>query len=462
MGGLGGAAAATAWQNSRRWASGEAGVSTAILLLHSGEPLSSEAALSFLRRRSRLFHAFLPDALTDFLNNAWAYPSNPFLEKRIGARTRAGGGPQLFRSHEDLGTAMIANMGTITPEYKPVKAYVAHHFADDASQSIEAALRRIEDDGPKRVIVLPMTPHWWCFTSLAPINHLVQLLRRLSTATASSEKKYGFSPAEFQAYAAPKPPRVGIRLNPEGLSRFDPIAAASKGAVERQLHTYPERFHLSQSMEWSLVDRWGSHPAVADGWAAAVERELEQAFPQDVRHQTAILFAAPNWRWYGAAAYRDQVAASAARIVENLQRPLPYRLAYFNAWPQLRLPTSPLRGLRYQLVDLLFQGYRNVLIVPLVSVVPDIDSVGTLPAILPSERNLKRLGAGTVRVMRPPGASKEMALGLGELVKNHCLRGLPAPAQLPLQCELCIDPHCLHTQQLFAPSPNRLPPNPQL
>ena len=99
-----------------------------------------------------------------------------------------------------------------------------------------------------------------------------------------------------------------------------------------------------------------------------------------------------------------------------------------------------------------------MVIVPLTSVSEDVDSAGTLPLLVPSERSLRRLGAQTVRVLRPPGPSGPLAQGLGELVKNHCLRGLPPPAQLPLQCEVCIDPLCLHSQDLFSPSPNLRPP----
>jgi protoporphyrin/coproporphyrin ferrochelatase len=44
-------------------------------------------------------------------------------------------------------------------------------------------------------------------------------------------------------------------------------------------------------MKWKVIDRWPIHPLLAKVFAERIRDELKQ-IPEDVRHQTIILFSA--------------------------------------------------------------------------------------------------------------------------------------------------------------------------
>ena len=49
--------------------------------------------------------------------------------------------------------------------------------------------------------------------------------------------------------------------------------------------------NITTKLNWSVIDRWGTHPLLVDAFVNLIEKELESIDPE-IRDQVIILFSA--------------------------------------------------------------------------------------------------------------------------------------------------------------------------
>jgi len=302
----------------------------------------------------------------------------------------------------------------LLPELGPYKCYVSYLWTEPRIGRVLDEMRR---DSISRVFVFPQYPHYWCFQSGLCINELGKE-QKLRTTAIDGRRPY---------------------------CRY--WGTKQEIAKDRASDREP------RAVEWSLIDRWPAHPALTDAYSQLITSELAH-FPYDIRHEVAILFCAPYWRFYDAPDYRREVAASCLRISEALQHRHPYKIAWFNSWTQWPIPLTGLfnagqHGLTKSLSTFVHAGRTNVLIVPLPFTTPTFDTEVLLKSLCKNDV-LRKTGIHHARFVAPPGDNSTFVHGLAEIVKNHYLNDSRTSSQFSIRCRRCIWPACDECRRIYA------------
>ncbi|ETV77338.1 ferrochelatase [Aphanomyces astaci] len=268
-------------------------------------------------------------------------------------------------------------MCKILDEIRPESAPHKHYtMFRYANPLTEAALTEMKNDGAERAIAFSQYPQWSCTTTGSSMNHLWRELKRLD---------------------------------------------------------------LGDSFQWSLIDRWNTHP----GYIAAVSRRIQlglEAFPADVRDKVVIMFSAhsvPMKVVYKGDPYTKEIASTSERVMEHLNVTNPHVLSW-----QSKVGYLPWMGPSTSNVikGLASQGHKHVLAVPIAFTSDHIETLFEIDIEYAEEaREL-----GIEHFKRSPSLNEEplLAQAMADLVKDHLdSNTLHSPAY-PLNCAGCENPTC--------------------
>lgn len=124
------------------------------------------------------------------------------------------------------------------------------------------------------------------------------------------------------------------------------------------------RLDLGQAFQWSLIDRWSTHPGYIAAMANRVKLGLER-FPEHERHKVVIMFSAhsvPMKVVYKGDPYVTQIASSAELVMQQLGLSNPHVMAW-----QSKVGYLPWMGPSTSSVikGLGEQGHKHLLAVPI-------------------------------------------------------------------------------------------------
>jgi ferrochelatase len=302
----------------------------------------------------------------------------PFIARRRTPKVRGlyaniGGGSPILRYTEAQGQGMVARLDRLSPATAPHKFYVAFRYTRPNS---DLALRRMRADGVERAIAFTQYPQFSCSTTGSSLNELWRAA---------------------------------------------------------------DRTGLAEAFQWSIVDRWPVHPGFIEAMTDTVREGLDQFAPGD-RDRVLILFSAhslPLDVIDRGDSYPQEVGASVQAVIERLNAPNPYLLAY-------QSDVGPVRWLgpsTEQVIRRLgAQGHKHLLVVPIAFTSDHIETLSEL------DREYGEVAhrAGITQFVRAPALNDRPRFldALAEIVRDHLTSGEVYSTQYRTRCAGCTNPQC--------------------
>jgi len=159
---------------------------------------------------------------------------------------------------------------------------------------------------------------------------MAALLDTLSPTTAPHKSYIAFR------YAEPLTDDALQEMQADGVTRavaftqYPQWSCSTTGASLNELWRACLRLRLQDTFQWSIIDRWHTHPAFIAAMAKKVRAGLEQ-FAPDERSEVLLLFSAhslPLEVIERGDAYPQEVGATVQKVMEHLQFSNEFLLAY--------------------------------------------------------------------------------------------------------------------------------------
>jgi protoporphyrin/coproporphyrin ferrochelatase len=302
----------------------------------------------------------------------------PFIARRRTPKVRGlyaniGGGSPILRYTEAQGRGMVARLDRLSPETAPHRFYVAFRYTRPTSDD---ALRAMQQDGVERAIAFTQYPQFSCSTTGSSLNELWRAA---------------------------------------------------------------ERTGLRDAFQWSIIDRWPVHPGFIEAMTETVREGLNR-FAPSLRDKVLLLFSAhslPLDVIDRGDSYPQEVGASVQRVVERLNAPNPYLLAY-------QSDVGPVRWLGPSTEQVIrrmgARGQRELLVIPIAFTSDHIETLSEL------DREYGEVAheVGITQYERAPALNERTRFldALAEIVSEHLQSGTPHSTQYPVRCAGCTNPQC--------------------
>ncbi|KAI9350879.1 hypothetical protein BDR26DRAFT_907513 [Obelidium mucronatum] len=253
--------------------------------------------------------------------------------------------------------------------------------------------------------------------------------------------------------------RQGILLE-QVMDRIRPESEMKNDGVTRAiaLSLYPQyscsttgsslnELDPSNSIKWSVVDRYPTQPMLVETFAKHIEEALEREYPASIRDTVPLLFSAhslPMSVVNRGDAYPQEVAATVQAVMERLNNKNPYKLV----WQSQVGPSAWLGPKTEDAIKGYGKlGYKNLLVVPIAFVSDHVETLFELD--LEYGHVAKEAGITGYKRVESLNDDPVFIQCLGEVVKGHLDSGCVSSKQLPLRCPSCINPKCATTKQFF-------------
>ena len=231
-------------------------------------------------------------------------------------------------------------------------------------------------------------------------------------------------------------------------TQYPQFSCATTGSSLNELWRAARRVGLQNEFEWSVIDRWPTHPRFIEAMTDTVRQGLEQFSPED-RDDVLIVFSAhslPMSVINRGDAYPQEVGASVHEVMKRLDFSHEYLLSY-----QSEVGPVPWLGPSTETVieQLGAKKRRNVLIVGIAFTSDHIETLHELDI----EYGELAHEVGITNYERAP-AFNGMPLfqeALAEVVAEHLASGEACSKQYGLRCPGCVNPQCRNILNPVAP-----------
>ena len=272
------------------------------------------------------------------------------------------------------------------------------------------------------------------------------LLDSMSPQTAPHKSYVAFR------YAPPLTDQSIAQMKQDGVQRaialtlYPQYSCSTTGSSLNALHKALNKFDAAGEMQWSVIDRWPTHPKLVEAFATHIEASLETYAP-DERKDVVLLFSAhslPMSVVNRGDPYPAEVAATVHNVMQRLGHSNPFRLVW-----QSQVGPSQWLGPK---TDQVIEGYaklgkKHLLAVPIAFVSDHVETLFELDIEYGHLAKQKGISFKRVESLNDNPVFIE---ALAELVHKHIKEGYPMSSQLPLRCPLCSNASCGNTKQFFA------------
>ncbi|KAI8904372.1 hypothetical protein EDD86DRAFT_78396 [Gorgonomyces haynaldii] len=273
---------------------------------------------------------------------------------------------------------------------------------------------------------------------------LCQLLDKQCPETAPHKPYVAFR------YAPPLTEESLRQMKKDGVKRaialtlYPQYSCSTTGSSLNELHKRIKELKIENDIEWSVIDRWHSHPGLVETFAQHIEKSLSE-YPQEERSKVVLLFSAhslPMSVVNRGDPYPAEVAATVAQVMKRLGHSNPYRLVW-----QSKVGPAAWLGPR---TDDAIKGYaekgvKNLLIVPIAFVSDHIETLFELDLEYGELAQEKGIGFKRVESLN---ADPVFIDALASLVKEHLVNPKQT-TQLALRCPSCVNERCRQTKEYF-------------
>ncbi len=234
----------------------------------------------------------------------------------------------------------------------------------------------------------------------------------------------------------------------DGISRavvftqYPQWSCSTTGSSINDISRSLKRTGLTDTFEWSVIDRWHLHDGFI-GSMAQVTREALQKVPAADRDDALLLFSAhslPLSVIDRGDAYPAEVAASVAAVVKKLDLPNPHQLSF-------QSDVGPVRWLgpstEIVLKQLGARKQRAVIVVPIAFTSDHIETLSELDI----EYGEVARHAGVVHYIRADAlnAAPHFLDALADIVQSHLAGNMPTSPTYRHRCPGCTNADCRPT-----------------
>lgn len=268
---------------------------------------------------------------------------------------------------------------------------------------------------------------------------MCERLDTLSPATAPHKFYVAFRYVEpFSEDALKAMKADGVR-RAVAFTQYPQFSCSTTGSSLNELWRASRRTGLAEAFDWSVIDRWPTHPRFVAAMAETVKQGLLQ-FSAEEREDVLILFSAhslPMAVINRGDAYPAEIGATVHEVMKQLEYAYEYMLAYQSDVG----PVAWLGPSTESVIEALAKKKRkNVLVVGVAFTSDHIETLHELDI----EYGELAHEAGIKNYKRAP-ALNAMPLfqdALAEIVAEHLARGEACTRQYGLRCAGCINPQC--------------------
>ncbi|KAI0049841.1 ferrochelatase [Auriscalpium vulgare] len=342
------------------------------------------------------------------------------------------GGPATVPETHDFLKNLFSD-GDLIP--LPFQSFLAPWIAKRRTPQIEAQYAAIGGGSP----ILKWSEHQGA--------GMAQLLDELHPETAPHKSYVAFR------YVRPLTEETARQMQADGVKRavaftqYPQYSCSTTGSSLNELFRKKDNFG---GIEWSVIDRWGTHPGFVEAVSQNIEAAL-QKFPESARGDTVILFSAhslPMSVVNRGDPYVLEVSASVAAVMARLGNNNPYRLVWQSqvgpsAWmgPQTN---DALKGMARL-------GKKQVVLVPIAFTSDHIETLYELDHEY--VREAEELGIHVERAESLNGSPvfiRALADIAAKHLKDYSAGGGPTSVQLGLRCPGCKNATCGQQKSWFA------------
>lgn len=157
-----------------------------------------------------------------------------------------------------------------------------------------------------------------------------KILDKLSPSTAPHKPFIGFR------YANPLMEETYKKILDQGITRavafsqYPQYSISTSASSFNELKKLQKELDPEESVEWSTIERWPTHPGLVKAFANHIKDALAK-FPKEDRDKVVIVFSAhsiPLDFVNGGDTYPAEVASTVHAVMQQLQFSNPYRLAW--------------------------------------------------------------------------------------------------------------------------------------
>lgn len=333
--------------------------------------------------------------LQNYLGPLISRRRTPKIQKQYAA---IGGGSPIRRWSEHQAAEMCKILDATNPDTAPHKPYVAFRYAEPLTEDV---YRQMLKDGVKRAVAFTQYPQYSCSTTGSSLNELWKWRQRLEGPSTSSRHDNN---------------------NNE--------TAGAKGTIQ-----------------WSVIDRWPTHPGLVAAVAENITAAL-QTYPPMIRDRVVLLYSAhslPMSVVNRGDPYPAEVAATVWAVQTALGHSNPYRLV----WQSQVGPSAWLGAQTSDTVsNFVSKGQKDIILVPIAFTSDHIETLYELDREVIHEADAK--GAeGRVRRAESLNGSPTFIRALAEIAGEHLASGVKASRQLGLRCPGCRSERCAEQKRFF-------------
>ncbi|KAJ3364581.1 hypothetical protein GGF31_008969 [Allomyces arbusculus] len=277
---------------------------------------------------------------------------------------------------------------------------------------------------------------------------LERLLDETSPETAPHKSFVAFR------YAAPLTDEAVRAVQDAGFTRavaftqYPQYSCSTTGSSLNELHRQLRVHDKDGSIQWSVIDRWPTHPKLVDAFLDRIHAALQQ-YPENERDSVVILFSAhslPMTVIERGDPYVHEVAATVQAVMDKLGHTHPYRLAW-------QSKVGPRAWMGPQTADVLEalgkKGHKNVLLVPIAFTSDHIETLFELDIEYGTEAR-EKWGLTGLKRAESLNDSPIFIEAMADVVKAHLARNVAASPLLQLQCPMCTKESCRDAKAYFA------------
>ncbi|KAL6310334.1 ferrochelatase [Sparassis latifolia] len=282
-------------------------------------------------------------------------------------------------------------------------------------------------------------------------ERMAAILDELHPSTAPHKSYVAFR------YAKPLTDATAQQLKADGVTRavaftqYPQYSCSTTGSSLNELYRKGKTGAFGDGVEWSVIDRWGTHPGFIEAVAQNIERALAK-FPESTRADAVLLFSAhslPMSVVNRGDPYVLEVSATVAAVMERLKHTNPYRLVW-----QSQVGPSAWMGMQTgeALKGLARLGRKQVVLVPIAFTSDHIETLYELD--LEYAREAREHGMDVHRA-ESLNESPVFIRALADMASAHLKdittgKSGPTSIQMALRCPGCTNATCGQQKTWFA------------
>ncbi|KAI9033771.1 ferrochelatase [Phycomyces nitens] len=274
-----------------------------------------------------------------------------------------------------------------------------------------------------------------------------KILDEISPETAPHKHYIAFryvTPSTDEALEAMKKDNVKRAIV---FTQYPQYSCSTTGSSLNELHNGIKAAGMEDSVDWSIIDRWNTHPGFIEATASLIEKKLSEYTPEE-RKDAVILFSAhslPMSVVNRGDTYPAEVGASVQHVMKRLGGKYPHRLV----WQSQVGPSAWLGPQTSHAIEGYGkQGKKNLVLVPIAFTSDHIETLFELDLEY-GELAAKSGVTGFKRVEALNG-NEIFTRALADIVKEHLDSKQLVSRQWYMRCPGCVSDRCQDTREYFA------------